>query len=282
MNTIFIVDDDESVINILKDIIDKRFPGTLRGVAHSGNKAVLDIIKLKPGVVLIDYLLPDIDGLQIIKEVRKVYNPSFIMLSQISDKTMIAKAYKENIEFFISKPINVIEVISVIERVLKYKKANQTISQLEIMFQHKIILPIEIQTNEMDDIEKLKKLYSKLGIIGNNGCVELIDAVLWAKEKGSNYALSEMYSSLASRQVELQPETIKKRMVRVIQKTFRAIVNLGMEDNLNPIYESYSGQLFNFEEIRKEMQYIKGKSKVTGKVNIRQFIESSIIIIKDM
>lgn len=284
MHTIFVIDDDESVVNILKDVLQKHFPSSFTGFAMNGNEAVTKLLEVRPDIVLIDYLLPDKDGLQIIKEVKQVYQPSFIMLSQISDKAMIAKAYHENIEFFISKPINVIEVISVVERVMKYNQANQTISQLESIFHQKLTQPESPSylLSESNDLEKLKKLYSKLGIIGNNGSTELIEAVLWVKEKGIDYSLSDLYTAIAKSHGELQAEAVKKRITRVVNKTFKSIVHIGMEDNLNPIYENYATQLFNFAEIRKEMQCLKGKGTISGKVNIRQFIESSIVIIEDM
>ncbi len=40
------------------------------------------------------------------------------MLSQVSSKDMIAKAYENGIEFYISKPINAVEVKSVLKKVI--------------------------------------------------------------------------------------------------------------------------------------------------------------------
>jgi two-component system response regulator YcbB len=57
---------------------------------------------------------------------------------------------------------------------------------------------------------------------------------------------------------------------------------LGIEDSMNPIFENYSGQLFDFSEMRKEMKYLLGKSKIQGKINIKQFIESSIVLIDEI
>ena len=66
MITIYIVDDDLSIVNILKDIVNKYFEGALIGTASNGTDAVKEIKELKPDIVLLDFLLPDKDGLQII------------------------------------------------------------------------------------------------------------------------------------------------------------------------------------------------------------------------
>ena len=57
---------------------------------------------------------------------------------------------------------------------------------------------------------------------------------------------------------------------------------LGLEDYLNPIFEDYGPQLFDFSELRKQMNYLSGKSNKQGKINIRKFIEGSIVVFNGM
>ena len=58
------------------------------------------------------------DGISFVKQARKIVpDASYIMLSQVSSKDMIASAYEAGIEFFIQKPINSVEVEAVIKKV---------------------------------------------------------------------------------------------------------------------------------------------------------------------
>lgn len=288
MKTIYIVDDDPSIVNILEDIINKYFTGALIGAASNGTDAIKEIKEFKPDIVLLDYMLPDQTGLQVIRSVRDKYCKGVVMISEVSDKQMIAKAYKENIEFFISKPINVIEVVSVIKKVLEHLEIKSALSQFEKTINNlKINLEPKtenslMQNNSATDELKLKKLYSKLGLIGSNGCDDLIKAVLWAKQKKSDYVLSEMYLSLVDDQTNYkQIDAVKKRISRVITKAFKSMASLGIEDFMNPVFEEYSGRLFDFAEMRKEMNYITEKSKYSGKINVKQFVENSIVLIEE-
>ncbi len=283
MKTIYIVDDDLSIVNILKDIVDQYFQGSLVGVSCNGSEAIKEIEELSPDVVLLDYLLPDKDGLQMIRAIRKEYTPAIVMISEVSDKQMIAKAYREKIDFFITKPINVVEVVSVINKVIEHQEIKSTLNQFESALGSLKKTFVTHERSTVSDEQNLRKLYSKLGIVGTSGYEELIKAVIWAKSQNCEYALSDMYKALVKDQDDLQQVyALKKRIGRVITKAFKSMACLGIEDYMNPIFEVYSSQLFDFVELRKEMKYLIGKSKQSGKINIKQFIESSIVLIEEI
>lgn len=277
MLSIYIVDDDPSIVTILKDIVNKYFPGSLLGTASTGTDAINDIIALKPKILLLDFLLPDKDGLEIIRTIKQEYSPRIIMISEVSDKEMIAKAYKEQIEFFISKPINVIEVVSVIKKVNEHLQIKNTLNKFENVLSSLKVGLGEEKEEKTSPEQKLKKLYSKLGILGSSGCDDLIKAVLWAKIQNKDYSLSDMYNAVDKR----MPDTVKKRISRIINKAFKSLAAIGAEDFINPVFEKYSGTLFEFSEIRKEINYLKGKTGKAGKINVKQFIENSIMLIED-
>jgi two-component system response regulator YcbB len=52
------------------------------------------------------------------------------------------------------------------------------------------------------------------------------------------------------------------------------LAHLGIEDFMNDTFTDYSSTLFPFEEVRTEMDYIRGKRAYGGKVSLKKFIES--------
>lgn len=50
------------------------------------------------------------------------------------------------------------------------------------------------------------------------------------------------------------------------------LASLGIEDYANDVFTEYAGTLFNFEQVRKEMNCIRGKSEEHGKVSVRRFL----------
>ncbi len=283
---VIIVDDDVSIVNILKDVVSQHFENMSIGVASSGLEAIERIKLEQPDILLLDYLLPDCDGLQVIRQTSSACQPSIIMISEVSDKEMIARAYNQKISFFISKPINVVEVVAVLNQIMEHHMVRKTLNQFELAIKglnNKHIQKID-DTENSD--KKLKKIYSRLGIIGVSGCEDLIKAVLWAKKQSADYSLSEMYLALIDQSDKMssneqQIYAVKKRINRVITKAFRVLASIGLEDQYNPMFEDYSSQLFDYSELRLEMKLLDGTSTKPGKINIKQFIESSIVLMEN-
>lgn len=132
---IYIVEDDISVISILEDIVESNDLGTVCG--DSGSGLDLDkILALAPDLVLVDLLMPGKDGIQVVRELKeRGCLAKFIMISQVSSKEMVAKAYLAGVDFFISKPINLIEVRQVIRNIRQQMEMN------EICIPSKVYLP---------------------------------------------------------------------------------------------------------------------------------------------
>lgn len=277
MNKICIIDDDLSIVNILKDIVSEQFKELEICIATSGKSAVEIVLRERPDILLLDYLLPDSDGLEVIRKVKEHYHPLIVMISEVSDKEMIAKAYDEDIEFFITKPINVIEIRAVLSRVIEYQNALHTFDYLDNaihnMQQMRSVKPLT-------DEQKFRRFLDKLGVSGSAGCEEIIKAVTWVRKQQGDYKLSDMYLELIHQTGDTEHVyALKKRIRRVVTKAFKSMAILGIDDFMNPLFEEYAGRLFDFKEIHQEMRYLQGKSKHHGKINIRQFIESMSILI---
>ncbi|WP_243158024.1 response regulator [Aminipila terrae] len=114
----YIIDDSLSVVKVLNRIVEEHEIGEVVGISTDPEEAASEIILEEPDIVLVDYLMPQKDGISLVRQVREVKPKiNFIMISQVSDKEMVAAAYKEGVQFFIHKPINLIEVISVLKNV---------------------------------------------------------------------------------------------------------------------------------------------------------------------
>ena len=298
LNTNFyIIEDDRVVQNILKKIILKNNLGDIIGICDNGIQAIEDIKRLKPDIVLVDLLLPKIDGIKIILAVKELnLKVNFIMISQVTSKEMISKAYKGGIEFFIHKPINVIEVISVIEKVKEKINMSRVIQSFE-----NAIKGIET-FNEYSSSrknkghgykDKVEKVLAQLGILGEAGVNDIIEIILWLLEHGEDtkksllkYRLSDLYNYLYDRynneySIPTNISAIEQRVRRAINKALRNIANMGIEDYGNEIFIKYSSTLFDFREIRNQMNFAREKSNRGGKISVKKFIEGIIVVIKN-
>lgn len=271
---LYIVDDNINMVKILEKIIEDRDLGGVIGKETNPIKAIDEIKVLKPDIVLIDLLMPEKDGISLVKELKKCHGDiQYIMISQVSDKDMISKAYQSGIEYYISKPIDAIEVQIVIKKVIEKIKMEEKLSKIQSIFANRD----ETAGNNMASKDKLlgvKKIMQRIGIMGeagSNDILELVGYLIENNEDMSNYTMRELCSKFAD-----NPRTKEQRIRRTATIGMINLANIGIEDYMNEIFVEFSNGLYNFEQLKLEMDYIRGKSDKRGTVNIRKFLDGLI------
>ena len=127
----YLIDDDPAVLNVLSMIIEDGGYGSISGSAASGLDALEDLRYMRPDIVLVDLLMPGMDGIEFVRRARERYPElRFVMLSQVTSKDMVAEAYAAGVDFFISKPINSVEVGRVITKVGRLLTMDRTMDQM--------------------------------------------------------------------------------------------------------------------------------------------------------
>src|SRR6056297_996374 len=166
MNRIYIVDDDIAVVKALENIIEDNDLGDVVGFSTDALEAFEDIKKYLPDIVLVDFLMPKIEGIELVKRLKEIsMDIKFIMISQVSSKDMISKAYNSGIEFFINKPINFIEIERVMKNVTESIEMRRKLLAIEKLFnreKNSNLGDIRLE----DETVYIKSILSRLGIIG--------------------------------------------------------------------------------------------------------------------
>ena len=277
----YIVEDDPSVINVLQDIIEDRNLGTVVGTSGEDGADIDEILVKKPDIILVDFLMPGKDGMQVVRELReRGCTAKIVMISQVSSKDMIGKAYSAGIDFFINKPINLIEVISVLKNVEVQLKNEKAISNLRTMLMSEISdipeVPRQVREAASDDYEKkVRYVLNRIGMSGEKGAEDIVKICEYLKSSGKPIA-----SMSIGRLCEIMsdtPKNMEQRIRRAIAVGMSNLAHLGIEDFMNETFTEYSNSLFPFEEIRSEMDYIRGKSRYGGKISIKKFIDALMI-----
>ena len=284
--TFMIIDNDIAVGKILEQIIKKNQLGRVVSILTTGKNAKDTIIKLNPDVVLIDLLLPEVDGIEIVKRAMDSgYNGKIIMISQVEEQDMISNAYKSGILFYINKPINMIETVSVISNVKKQVELEKSISVIKnIVFPETIQKVEEVKKEIQQSLEeKLSQIFSDIDIVGTSGSDELKLVILRIINKkemypSKPYQLKEIYMEVATELygnmlANINCKSMEQRIRRTISKAMNAVANLGLEDLNNSIYMKYSSSLFEIKQVRQEIQHLKDPSAEQGKINTKKFIE---------
>ncbi|MCM8771696.1 MAG: sigma-54 dependent transcriptional regulator [Candidatus Omnitrophica bacterium] len=119
MNKILVIDDEQGVRESLRFVLKNRYKVF---VSSTGKEGLAIIEKELPDVVILDILLPDTNGIALLKEIRdKFKNISVIMLTAVSQIKTAVEAIKMGAVDYITKPFNIEELVLTIEKTLKTK-----------------------------------------------------------------------------------------------------------------------------------------------------------------
>ena len=218
----YLVDDDVSVLSILTKIIVNEKLGDVVGKATFGHVALEEIAKVKPDIVIIDLLLPKIDGITLVSKLKpQLPDVPFIMISEVFAKDMVSKAYSSGVSFFINKPINVIEVINVLQRVDENLKMKKVISSFHQAFQNYQNLEANESpsTNEMPD-QVAKDVLNDIGILSEAGCKDILYILSFLNERANvkshaliDFKLNDLYVYLSDKYERENGETIHSKTI---------------------------------------------------------------------
>src|SRR6056297_415589 len=270
MNRIYIVDDDIAIVKALENIIEDNDLGHIIGFSTDALEALEDIQKLLPDIVLVDFLMPKLEGAELVKRISDINSDiKFVMISQV---------YSGGIEFFINKPINLIEIEKVMKNVSESISMKKKLKAIEKFF-HNEHNDDNMERNSSDDSEQIKCILSRIGIMGEKGSEEILDICIYLIESKSSimdFKLKDICDIIFD-----NPLAAEQRMRRAINKGLSNVANLGLEDYLNETFTRYSNRMFSFQEVRREMNYIRGKSQNQGRISVRKFIDG-LMIEKDL
>ena len=310
---IYIIEDDETMIEILEDLIEDHEMGEVVGSSTDPSEALLQVPALRPDIIMIDFLMPGKDGAQLVRELKEAGCTSkFIMVSQVSSKDMIGKAYDAGIEFFISKPINLIEVKSILSTVTQQIKNERTVTQLRNLFMSEIgfgdgkdavsgtpavrstaektpaaavrqggtpegALQQKAPEESAEDefTRNVEQILVRIGMAGEKGSADIVRVCTYLNKKGISMRRENVRNICGK--LSDAPKSMEQRMRRAVQTALTNLAHLGIEDFMNDTFTEYSSTLFLFEEVRAEMDYVRGKRPYGGKVSLKKFIESLMI-----
>ena len=281
--SIYIVDDDRNIQKMLEMFIRKENLGSIAGIQDSGADAAEEILFAQPDIVLLDLLLPGKDGIHVLEELQQGgFTGKVVMISQVDDEVMMEKAYERGIMFYINKPLNAIEVVSVISNVAKLVSLQKSMDTIQgaLMGIHEVS---SVSQGMLGD--RFQKICSDIGIWGMKGIDELKKIVFTALEyqrKEKSYQIKEIYEKVAGElygeeQLQQNKKALEQRIRRIMQKAMDNIAQMGAEDYYDPVFADYANLLFDFGQVRLKMRNLKDQSAEQGRISSKKFIEGFLL-----
>lgn len=120
---VVIVDDNPMILNTLDEVISSEAGLSVIGRADNGKDAIDMIKDTQPDVVLLDLVMPQMDGITVVENIKKktsmLKNPAFIILSAVGGEQMTEEAFQAGANYFRMKPFDKDILVNKIRRIGK-------------------------------------------------------------------------------------------------------------------------------------------------------------------
>jgi len=118
-STIMVVDDDPDLVTLIRAILEQKEFNVL--CAYDGPQALAGLEKQKPDLILLDIMMPKMDGFEVLRRLKAAPETSsipVILLSALNQLKDISTGYKMGADHYITKPFTIAHLMTVIDHLL--------------------------------------------------------------------------------------------------------------------------------------------------------------------
>lgn len=219
--------------------------------------------------------MPGISGIELIKKVHQL-KPAirFIMISQVKDSDLRAEAYEAGIEFFIDKPINVIEVKTVVEKVSQNIQMTQKLENIQSLVGGGATPAPPQHDQQSVNRETVLSILRFLGITSEAGSSDILAISQIMQEQ--NLSFREIDFEAQYHIDDREKKIMFQRIRRAIKTGLTNLATLCMDDMGDEIVVEYANTLYEYKNVRNEMLYLEGTRSTGGKTSLKHFFDGLV------
>ena len=227
-----IADDNERVVSLLEHIVSQDKDLQVVGKAGDG-EALCQIIREKePDVVLLDIIMPKVDGLTVMDRVNRDtsirHHPAFIVISAVGQEKITENAFELGADYYILKPFDNELVLNRIKSTRLHKdKASAQVRRVNAYESQKEYMNRNLETD-------VTNIIHEIGVPAHiKGYQYLRDAILMAIEDDDiiNAVTKRLYPAVAKKH-----STTSSRVERAIRHAIEVAWDRGDVDVLNSYF----------------------------------------------
>jgi two-component system nitrogen regulation response regulator GlnG len=145
--TILIVDDEKNICTLLSRLLSREGLETIE--AYEGDTAQKMIVSQKPDVVLVDFRMPGMNGMELLERAKEFdQDLPVVMITAYADIKGAVEAMRAGAHDYLAKPFENLEVIRVVYRALQERKLKRKLSDLTSELQGNVSLSTSMGTSD--------------------------------------------------------------------------------------------------------------------------------------
>lgn len=223
---VLLADDNMDFCNVVGNYINSQEGLKVVGMAHDGKDAFQQILEKKPSVVILDGIMPELDGLGVLEKINNSNlfpkKPAVIMLSAITEQKITQEALDLGAVYYMAKPFNMDGLVKRIHMVSKAENNNTTQA-------------FEVKQNNGYNLEaRVTEMLHEIGVPAHiRGYHYMREAIKMAIDdiEVLNYITKELYPNIAK-----ISNTTPSRVERAIRHAIEVAWSRGKLDVKNDLF----------------------------------------------
>ncbi|MGK5093094.1 response regulator [Deltaproteobacteria bacterium TL4] len=159
MPRILAIDDQKDNLLVLSTLLEDLMPDSIITVASSGREGIERIKQGEPDVILLDILMPQMDGFEVCQQLKKDVNtkhiPIIMLTAMQTDSNSRVKALELGADAFLAKPLEENELVAQINAMLRIKKAEDRLRKENVSLEEMVL-------QKISDLRKSEERYKLL------------------------------------------------------------------------------------------------------------------------
>ncbi|MCR5418052.1 MAG: response regulator transcription factor [Lachnospiraceae bacterium] len=184
-NTILVVDDDEEIREVVNVLLSSE--GYLVTCVSEGGKALSYLEKEIPDLVILDVMMPDMDGYEVCRRIREKSHMPILFLTAKSREKDLVRGYMAGGDDYLQKPFSYTELIARVGALLRRYKEYGSVPQQ--------------QDDKIIELGQIRINTDRLTVTRGGEVIDLTNTeygilVLLAKNRGKIFSLQEIYEEV--------------------------------------------------------------------------------------
>ncbi len=220
---VILADDNEEFCDLLKSFLNLQNNIEVVGIAHNGQQAYDKVCELKPNLVIMDGIMPELDGLGLLEKIKtndELNKDTYcIMLSAMTQEKITQHAVNLGVDYYMAKPFDMNSLLKRINQVYTSSPANS--------FENKPNNSFNLETT-------VTNILHELGVPAHiRGYHYMRSAIIMAVEDMDvlNYITKELYPAIA-----IESNTTPSRVERAIRHAIEVAWSRGVLDKKDSIF----------------------------------------------
>ncbi len=226
-----IADDNERMIEILNHILKQDSDFAVVGIAHNGEEACQVIKEKEPDIVLLDIIMPKLDGLSVMEKIGQDKNlqkkPEFVVISAIGQERITEDAFLLGASYYIMKPFDHEMLLNRIQNLKNRHRKKTEIRKIEPYETKTVYQERNLETDVTDMIHEI-------GVPAHiKGYQYLRDAIMMAVDDMNmlNSITKILYPTIAKKH-----QTTPSRVERAIRHAIEVAWSRGKMDTIDRLF----------------------------------------------